>query len=101
MFEQGDYADAAALLEMLVEFRPGQARTLYDLARARAMAGDRKRAIEALKQATAAGFADAPRAEAEPAFAKIKSDAAWPEILATVRANPPEPERRGGDGRGR
>ena len=101
MFESGDYVEAAALLEMLVEFRPGQSRTLYDLVRARALGGEKKRAMDALKQAAAAGFSDAARAEAEPAFAKLKGEAAFQEALAAIWANPPEPERRGGEGRGR
>ena len=38
---------------------------------------------------------EAPRVESEPLFAKLKSDAAYQEVLAKIRANPPEPERGG------
>ncbi len=93
LFDAGNYADAAALLEMLAEVSPGKSRTLYDLARARASSGDRSRALEALRQAAAVGLSDAVRVEAEPAFAKFKGDAEFNAVLATIRANPAEPDR--------
>lgn len=93
MFEGGDYAEAETLLAMLVEFRPGQARTLYDLARARAGAGNRKQALEALTQAADAGFSDAPRVDGEKLFAKLKSEPAFQAALDKIRTNPPEAER--------
>lgn len=94
-----DYKRAAEILELAVELRPGQSRTWFDLARARAFARDEKRALEALRQAAAVGFSDASRAEAEPAFAKLKTEPAFLNIVATIRANPPEPERGPGEGR--
>jgi poly(3-hydroxybutyrate) depolymerase len=97
MFADGDYAEAAALLELLVEFHPGQSRTLYDLARARAGAGDRKLALEALTAAADAGMSDAARVESDKLFAKVRGDAAYLAVLAKMRANPPEPVGRGRD----
>ena len=101
LFQDGRYAEAANALELSAVLRPGQSRTLFDLARARASAGDQKRALEALRQAAAAGFSDAPRAESEPAFAKFKTEPAFLEVLATMRNNPPEAPGRGGEFRGR
>ena len=98
LFANAEYGEVADMLELATALRPGQSRTLFDLARARAFSRDSKRALEALRQAAAAGLSDATRVESEPAFAKLKSDAAFQEILAVVRANPPEPER-GGRGR--
>jgi predicted TPR repeat methyltransferase len=95
MFESGDYAEAAALLEMLLEFRPGQTRTLFDLARARAGAGERKKALEAISQAAEAGFSDVGRAEGEKLFAKIRGEAAFQAALTKMRTNPPELIGRG------
>ncbi len=95
MFENEDYVEAADLLEVLVELRPGQTRTLYDLARARAGMGDKKRALAVLQQAADAGFADGPRVEAEKLFAKMRNDPAYVAALAKIRANPPEPAGRG------
>ena len=95
LFESGDYGEAAELLEMLVAFRPEQARTLYDLARARAGAGDRAKALAALGQAAEAGFADAARVEAEVLFKKLIAEPAYRAALTKIRGNPPEPAGRG------
>ncbi|MEO5960835.1 MAG: hypothetical protein ABIZ49_11230 [Opitutaceae bacterium] len=99
MFADEEYSEAANMLEMAAILRPGQTRTLFDLARARAYQRDPKRALQALGEAADAGFSDAERAESEPAFAKLKSDPVFRERLAAIRANPPEPERAGGGGR--
>lgn len=101
MFEDGRYEEAADVLELAVLLRPGQSRTLFDLARARGQARNTKGALEALRQAEAAGFSDASRVETDPAFVKLKADPAFLEILAEIRKNPPEPERRGGEFGGR
>ena len=95
MFESGDYLEAAELLQVLVEVRPGQSRTLYDLARARAGAGDKKLAIEDLRRAVDAGFSDASRVESEKLFAKIRAEPGFHAALDKIRANPPEPVGRG------
>jgi predicted esterase len=98
LMDQGDYADAARLLETAIAIRPEQTRNYFDLARARALDGDRKRALEVLQQAAGKGFSDAARIEDDGAFAKLKTDPAWPALLARVRANPsePVPPSRGG-----
>ncbi len=94
LFEQKDYATAADRLELEVALRPGQPRTWYDLARAHALDGSKPRALEALKQAVAAGFHDTPRAEADPAFAKLVGDPAFQELLVAMKTTaaiaPPE-----------
>ncbi|MEO6569444.1 MAG: hypothetical protein ABIO94_11830 [Opitutaceae bacterium] len=100
-FTSRDYVSAADMLELAVLLRPGQSRTWFDLARARGYSRDPQRAYEPLRQAVTAGFSDAARAETEPAFAKIKAEPAFQTILAAMRANPPEAERRPGEGRGR
>ncbi len=83
-FEQEEYASAAGMLEMMAALRPGQSRTYYDLARARALDGDRKRALAALKQAVEAGYGDRPRVQAEPAFKKLAGDAAFQDLLGKM-----------------
>lgn len=96
LLDRGDYETAASLLEMGVAIRPEQTRNYFDLARARALGGDRKRALEALQQAAEKGFSEAARVEDEGAFAKLKSDPAWPALLAKMRANPTGANPRGG-----
>ena len=101
LFDDHAYRAAIAQLELGAALRPGQPRTLFDLARACAHDGQKPRALEALQQAAAAGFSDATRAETDPAFAKLRKEAAFQTALAAIRANPPEPERPGREGRGR
>ncbi len=101
LLAEKEYGSAVALLELAVALRPGQSRPCYDLARACAFAGRRARALEALRQAATAGFSDAARAEAEPAFAKLKGEPAFRKVLEQMRANPPEAERGEGERRGR
>lgn len=98
LFEQEAYGNATSLLELMAALRPGQSRTLFDLARACAFNGEKKRAIEALREAASVGFSDAVRAEADPAFVRLKKETAFQDALAAMRANPPETERpfRGG-----
>lgn len=98
MFEAGEYSVAATLLELQLEVRPGQSRTLYDLARARAGTNDRKAALETLTRAAEAGFSDAPRVEGEKLFAKLRGEAAYQAALAKIKSNPPEPIGRGRGG---
>ena len=86
LFEQKDYAAAAGWLELQVVLRPGQPRSWYDLARARAFDGSKPRALEALKQAVAAGFRDASRAETDPAFVKLAGDSDFKELLSAMKA---------------
>jgi len=88
LFDQQSYGEASSLLALFAALRPGQARTYYDLARARAFARETKSALDALAQAAGAGFSDATRVEAEPAFARLKNEPAFQAALAAIRANP-------------
>ncbi len=81
LFERKDYRRAAATLEMMAGVHPERAQTYYDLARARAFSGDRKKALAALKQAAAMRFAGLSRAPDEPAFAPLLNDAAFRDIV--------------------
>lgn len=79
-----EYAAAADLLEMAGLVRPERAQTHFELARARGTLGDRKRALAALQAAVTAGFNDAARLRAEPAFAKFRDDPAFTALLARM-----------------
>jgi predicted esterase len=57
MLERKEYRRAAAMFELTTVLNPERGQNYYDLARARALAGDRKQALAALKQAAALGFA--------------------------------------------
>ena len=74
LFDQREYGQASAMLELSAFLQPGQREVFFDLARACAFDGDKKEALAALNRALDAGFRNAPRTEAEPAFAKLRGD---------------------------
>jgi predicted esterase len=80
-----EYNQALPMLELMAALQPGQAQTFYDLACAHALNGEKRKAVEALKQAATDGFKDAARVEAEPAFARLHADAAYQAVLATMK----------------
>lgn len=82
---ENDFERAAALLDMAVRLRPERTRVYLDLARARALLGDRKATLAALERAAAAGFRDAPAVEREKAFDRWRSDAAFKAVLEKLR----------------
>ena len=80
-----DYDQAASLLEAVVVLRPERAQAHFDLARARAFVGDKKRALAALQAAITAGFKDAPRIDQEKAFDRMRADAAFVALVNGIR----------------
>ena len=83
-FRNHDYETAASVLEMAVLLRPERVQAHFDLARARAQLGDKKRAIAALQQAVAAGFKDTTRLNEEKAFDRMRADPAFIAIVSTM-----------------
>lgn len=90
-FEQADYDSAEGFLELAVALKPDHKANLFDLARARAFNGDKKRALESLEQAVAAGFNDAAKVDADPAFSKLRSDARFQSAVVKIRAAAADP----------
>ena len=90
LWEERDYPKAAGMLEMADALRPGQTRTLYDLARARALLGENEPALVALEKAVGAGFDDADRVEKEPDFAKLRRAPRFKALLVKMREEPPQ-----------
>ena len=80
-----DYGAAATQFEMMTVLRPERVQAFFDLARTRALLGDKKRAIEALRQAAAAGFKDTARVEQEPAFAALKQDPGFQAVVSAMK----------------
>lgn len=90
LFDQENYDQAAGFMEMAAALRPDQKGNWFDLARARALNGERSRALDALEQAIVAGFGDTARVETEPAFAKLRATARFQAVLGKLRAPAPE-----------
>jgi len=80
-----NYSAAEPLLEMMTVLNPDRPQPFFDLARARARLGDKKRALAALQQATEAGFKDVVRIEQEAAFAPLRTDPAFQNFLSAVK----------------
>lgn len=85
LFEEEEYEDAAAVLAFVSLLKPGEKQTFYDLARARALSGDKKRAVESLRSAVDAGIRDAERIQSEPAFVNVADDAGFKELIARLK----------------
>ena len=83
--EAREYAQVVPMLELMAALRPERAQTFYDLAYAHARNGEKKHAVDALKQAAAAGFKDAARVAAEPAFAPLHADAAYQAVIVAMK----------------
>jgi poly(3-hydroxybutyrate) depolymerase len=88
-YAQQNYAVAVKWYELatLLQDNP-RSGTWLDLARAHALNGDKKAAVEALRRAIGAGFDDRARLESEPAFAALRGDPAFVAALGEVRAAP-------------
>ncbi len=90
-FEQKDYDNAEAYLEFGVALRPDHKAVWFDLARAHAFNGNRKRALESLEQAVVVGYSNTAQAESEPAFAKLRSDPRFQTALEKMRVEAANP----------
>ncbi|MFT3869648.1 MAG: hypothetical protein QM715_14425 [Nibricoccus sp.] len=81
------YAEAVARLEIATVLQPDRAGTWFELARARALDGSKKTALAALVQAAKRGYKDAARVEHEKAFAALKNDAGFQDVLRAIAEN--------------
>ncbi len=70
---------------LATEMQPQWASGWYELARAHALGGNAKRALEALAKATDAGLRDTTAIESEPAFEKLRGMPGFAEILAGLK----------------
>lgn len=88
---RGDTREAIALLEVATLAQPRRAGLRFELARVRALHGDRRGASDELIETATLGFSDVARVESEPAFAKLRQDPRYTAALVVMRRNPPEP----------
>lgn len=79
-----EYGEAVARFELATMFEPERAGPWFELARACALDRDKKAALAALVQAAKHGYKDASRVECEPAFAVLKNDARFQEVLRAM-----------------
>jgi poly(3-hydroxybutyrate) depolymerase len=90
-FDAGAFRTAAAFFQMQADLHPELPATHFRVSLAHARAGDRDRALDALKKAADAGFANLALLETEPAFEPWRSEERFRRVLETVRANDKTP----------
>ncbi len=83
LMEQKDWARSALFLEIATTIDERNRQAWYTLAQARAQGGNRKRAIEALERAIAAGFSSRQAIESDPLLAPLGGE---PGFRAAIEA---------------
>jgi tetratricopeptide (TPR) repeat protein len=79
------YREAVASLTLAAEIRPDNPQIFFSLARACALGGDKKQALEALKKAVELGFTDADEIAGNADFASIRNEAACKRLIEDAR----------------
>lgn len=87
--EGGRPGRAAERLSLMARIRPDDASVDYHRARALALTGRTGAVIDALRSAVKKGFDDTAAIEAEPAFAAMRAEPGFQEIVAALRKKPP------------
>jgi tetratricopeptide (TPR) repeat protein len=79
------YREAAASLTLAAEIRPDNPQIFFSLARACALGGDKRQALEALKKAVELGFTNADEIAGNADFAAIRNEAAYKRLIEDAR----------------
>src|SRR5262245_38657273 len=87
------YKEAAASLALAAEIRPDNPQIFFSLARACALGGDKKQALEALKKAVELGFTNADEIAGNADFASIRNEAAYKRLIEDARQKAPSEKR--------
>lgn len=82
LMQRREYALAAAVLGIATRIHPDRWHAWYNLGAAQARAGDRRRALESLEKAIAAGFDDRAYLLADEDFVSLRGDARFQALLA-------------------
>jgi hypothetical protein len=88
-FAKKDPRRAALSLEIAAAFKPDSVVAWYDLACARARAGDSRRALEALKTAIDKGFPDAKHVATDPDLESLHGLPEFQELIKRIPASAP------------
>lgn len=80
--EQGNHDRAVFVLSIAAEISPDSPEVWYEIAAAHARKGSKRKALENLRKAVDKGFSDTARLEAEAAFAGLRQDKGYQEIVS-------------------
>ncbi|MDT4954060.1 MAG: hypothetical protein QOJ02_2198 [Acidobacteriota bacterium] len=81
LFQQKDYKAAALKLEIAAQLQPNDALTRYALARAYALDGRKKRALDSLRDALERGFKDLANLKQNRAFDALRNEAEYKKMV--------------------
>jgi tetratricopeptide (TPR) repeat protein len=87
LFDSGEYHAALSHFQIQAAIHPESSAIQYRIAVTYGRAGDRKSALNALKNAADRGFSDIARIEQENGFEKLRNDPRYGQILEVVRKN--------------
>ncbi len=82
--EQGNHDRAVFVLSIAAEISPDSPGVWYEIAAAHARKGSKKKALENLRKAVGKGWADLPSLEAEAAFASLRQEKGYRELVAEI-----------------
>lgn len=85
---QGQHDRAIFVLQIAAEIRPESPEIWYEIAASYARKGTKKKALENLRKAVDLGWADLPRLEGEAAFAGLRQEKGYQEVVAEIRKKP-------------
>ncbi|HMX28395.1 MAG TPA: tetratricopeptide repeat protein, partial [Blastocatellia bacterium] len=78
---QKKYAEAATTLTLATEIRPNNPQVYFNLARAQALAKNKKDALEALKKAVEKGFANLEELKTNADLETVRGEAAYKQLV--------------------
>jgi pimeloyl-ACP methyl ester carboxylesterase len=81
LFQQKNYKSAALKLEMAAQLQPDDAGTRYVLARAYALDGRKKKALDSLRDAVERGFKDLANLKQNKAFDELRNEAEYKKLV--------------------
>jgi predicted esterase len=87
--EQGNHDRAIFVLSVAAEISPESPEVWYAMAASHARKGSKKRALESLRKAVERGWADLPRLESEEAFAGLRQEKGYRELVAEIGKKAP------------
>ncbi|HVG09869.1 MAG TPA: hypothetical protein VNM67_19365 [Thermoanaerobaculia bacterium] len=87
--EQGNHDRTVFVLSIAAEISPDSPGIWYGIAAAHARKGSKKKALESLRKAVEKGWADLASLEAEPAFAGLRQDKGYRELVAEIAKKTP------------
>lgn len=80
-----NYLEAVTDLTLAAEIRPDNPQVFFTLARACALGGEKRQALEALKKAVELGFTNADEIVGNPDFASIRNEAAYKQLIEDAK----------------